>query len=125
MSMTTSLLNFCRNSKASSATRTQASGSSPLTWKIGAWIILATSVEYSDERDAEGGGEADLVVDDDVDGAAGAVAAQLGLLSVSATTPWPANAASPCMRIGSTVKASRRRGRGGPAWRGRCPPGPG
>jgi hypothetical protein len=26
------------------ATRTQASGSSPFTWKIGAWIILATSV---------------------------------------------------------------------------------
>ena len=32
------------------ATRTHASGSSPFTWKIGAWIILATSVQYSDER---------------------------------------------------------------------------
>jgi hypothetical protein len=36
------------------ATRTQASGSSPFTWKMGAWIIFATSVEYTDER-AESG----------------------------------------------------------------------
>ena len=48
--MTTSLWNRWRYSKASRATRTQASGSSPFTWKIGAWTILATSVEYSDER---------------------------------------------------------------------------
>ena len=27
-----------------------ASGSSPLTWKIGDSIIFATSVQYSDER---------------------------------------------------------------------------
>ena len=32
----------------------QASGSSPLTWKIGAWIIRATSVQYVDERDDDG-----------------------------------------------------------------------
>jgi hypothetical protein len=44
MSMTTSFLKACRNSKARRATRTQASGSSPFTWKMGAWIILATSV---------------------------------------------------------------------------------
>ena len=55
-----------------------ASGSSPLTWKIGAWIILATSVQYGAERASLGiGGEADLVVDDDVDRAAGAVAREL------------------------------------------------
>ena len=50
MSMTTSLLNACRKSKARAATRTQASGSSPLTWKIGAWMVRATSVAYVDER---------------------------------------------------------------------------
>ena len=78
MSITTSLLNACRYSKASRATRTTASGSSPLTWKIGAWIMRATSVRV--ERRARvfrGGGEADLVVDHHVHGAAGAVAAQL------------------------------------------------
>ena len=74
--MTTSLWNAWRKSKASRATRTHASGSSPFTWKIGACTILATSVAYTDERAALGrGGEADLVVDDEVDGAAGAVAA--------------------------------------------------
>ena len=76
--MTTSLLNAWRNSKASRATRTTASGSSPFTWKIGASIMRATSVAYIEERDdCRGGGEADLVVDDDVHRAAGAVAAQL------------------------------------------------
>ncbi len=54
MSMTTSLRNSRRYSTASRATRTQASGSSPFTWKIGAWIIRATSVAYSDERDDDG-----------------------------------------------------------------------
>ena len=54
MSMTTSLSNAIRNSNASCATRTQASGSSPFTWKIGAWIIRATSVEYTDEREDAG-----------------------------------------------------------------------
>ena len=50
MSMTTSLANSWRNSKAIRATRTTASGSSPFTWKIGAWIIRATSVQYTVER---------------------------------------------------------------------------
>ena len=49
--MTTSLPNACRYSNASRPTRTTASGSSPLTWKIGAWIIRATSVEYTLERE--------------------------------------------------------------------------
>ena len=39
-----------RNANASRATRTQASGSSPFTWKIGAWTIRATSLAYSDDR---------------------------------------------------------------------------
>ena len=45
MSMTTSLWKVSRNSNASRATRMQASGSSPFTWKIGAATIRATSVE--------------------------------------------------------------------------------
>ena len=52
--MTTSLLNDWRYSNARRATRTTASGSSPLTWKMGAWIIRATSVEYSEEREYSG-----------------------------------------------------------------------
>ena len=52
--MTTSLLNAWRYSNASWATRMHASGSSPLTWKIGACTIRATSVQYSDERDDAG-----------------------------------------------------------------------
>ena len=51
-SSTTSLLNSCRNANANRATRMQASGSSPFTWKIGAWIIRATSVQYIEERDS-------------------------------------------------------------------------
>ena len=63
---------------ASLAAWTTASGSSPFTWKIGAWIILATSVGYGREPPLAGrGGEADLVVDDDVDRAAGAEERQL------------------------------------------------
>ncbi len=54
MSMTTSFLNCCRKSTASRATHAHASGSSPLTWKIGAPIILATSVQYSLEREYSG-----------------------------------------------------------------------
>jgi hypothetical protein len=42
--MTTSLWKVWRKTKASRAARTQASGSSPFTWKIGACTILATSV---------------------------------------------------------------------------------
>ena len=52
--MTTSLLNAWRYSKASWATRAHCSGSSPLTWKIGAWIIRATSVAYTLEREYSG-----------------------------------------------------------------------
>ena len=54
MSMTTSFLNCCRKSTASRATHDAASGSSPLTWKIGAPIIFATSVQYSEDRESSG-----------------------------------------------------------------------
>ena len=43
MSMTTGLWNRWRNSVATFAANTTASGSSPLAWKIGASIIFATS----------------------------------------------------------------------------------
>ena len=36
------------------ATCTTASGSSPLTWKIGDWIIFATSEQYGPERECTG-----------------------------------------------------------------------
>ena len=52
--MTTSLPNVWRKSSASSPTATTASGSSPLTWKIGTSIILATSVQYRVERPSLG-----------------------------------------------------------------------
>jgi hypothetical protein len=39
------LVNVCRYSIAISIASRQASGSSPLTWKIGASTILATSVQ--------------------------------------------------------------------------------
>ncbi len=48
--MTTSRPKVSRKSSASSATRTTASGSSPLTWKIGTSIIFATSVQYCVDR---------------------------------------------------------------------------
>ena len=54
MSTTTSLRNACRNANASSTTRTHASGSSPFTWKIGAWTIFATSVAYTLDRPSSG-----------------------------------------------------------------------
>src|ERR1051326_8437785 len=54
MSMTTSLWNCWRKSYASLIARMHASGSSPLTWKIGACTPLATSVAYVDERAASG-----------------------------------------------------------------------
>ena len=41
--MTTSFLKVCRNSVAMRAMWTTASGSSPFTWKIGAWMIFAVS----------------------------------------------------------------------------------
>ena len=43
MSMTTSRLKRWRYSVATLVATVTASGSSPLTWKIGAWTILATS----------------------------------------------------------------------------------
>ena len=50
MSMTTSFLNAWRNAIASRMTRIAASGSSPLTWKIGACTVFAMSVAYTVER---------------------------------------------------------------------------
>src|SRR6185312_9234041 len=104
MSITTSLLNACRYSKASRATRTTASGSSPLTWKIGAWIIRATSVLYT----------LDLEYCGDVVNPTWLLTTMCTVppvryprswdrFSVSATTPWPANAASPWTSTASTV----------------------
>ena len=40
----TSFLNCWRKAIASRAACTAASGSSPFTWKTGAWMILATSL---------------------------------------------------------------------------------
>jgi len=45
MSTTTSFLNSLRNSMASCITKATASGSSPLTWKMGASAILKMSVQ--------------------------------------------------------------------------------
>ena len=56
MSTMTSLWNFCRYSKASSATRATDSGSSPFTWKIGTCRPFATSVVEYDDRELEGPG---------------------------------------------------------------------
>ena len=50
MSITTSRLNFWRNSIATLQAKVTASGSSPLTWRIGAWTPLATSDGYGEER---------------------------------------------------------------------------
>ena len=44
-----SLANFMRYSAAIRAQKITASGSSPLTCRIGAWIDFATSVQYSPE----------------------------------------------------------------------------
>jgi hypothetical protein len=50
-----------------------------LAWKIGASIILAMSDGYGDDRDQmRRCGEADLVVDDEVQRAAGTVALEAG-----------------------------------------------
>ena len=78
MSITTSRWNSSRKSIARRTTCATASGSSPLTWKIGICSIFATSVAYVVERASLGRrGEADLVVDDDVERAAGGVAVEL------------------------------------------------
>src|SRR3546814_5067221 len=57
MSTTTSLWNVCRNSVAMRATWVTASGSSPFTWRIGAWMILATSEQKGPERELIGRSE--------------------------------------------------------------------
>ena len=49
------------------------------------------------------GGEAEQVVDDDVDGAADGEAVEVARLRVSAQMPWPAKAASPWMIMGRTL----------------------
>ena len=68
-----------RYSAAMAATRTTASGSSALTWKMGMGRRLAMSVAKREEFDSSGhGGEAEQIVDDDVDGAADVVAAERG-----------------------------------------------
>ena len=79
-------------------------------------------VQYSVERASRGsrGGEADLVVDDDVDACRRCRTPRAcDSCSVSMTTPWPAKAASPWIRIGSTrapVVSPRR------SWRARTEP---
>jgi hypothetical protein len=92
---------------ATLAANTTASGSSPFTWKIGASTILRDVGRIGRRaREARRGGEADLVVDDEVHRAAGAVALQARQAKHSATTPWPAKAASPCISSGITACAS-------------------
>ncbi len=79
MSMTTSRPNFWRNSVATLAACTTASGSSPLTWKI--WRLDDKGVVGRvgrRAREVRRGGEADLVVDDDMHRSAGAVSAHPG-----------------------------------------------
>ncbi len=102
--MTTSLWNCWRKSYASFMARMHASGSSPFTWKIGACTDLRDVGRVRRRPRRLGtGGEADLVVDDDVHRAAGACSRlSCERLSVSATTPCPANAASPCSSTGMT-----------------------
>ena len=108
MSITTSLLNSWRYSNAKRATRTQASGSSPFTWKIGACTVRATSVAYLDERAAFG----DVVNPTWLLTITWMVPpvrypGSWDKFKVSATTPCPANAASPCNKTGRIEYASR------------------
>lgn len=53
-SMTTSLPHSARHSAATLQTCITASGSSALTWNMGAPTTLATSVQYGDEREERG-----------------------------------------------------------------------
>ena len=103
MSITTSLLNFCLNSIAILAQWTTASGSSPLQWRIGASTIFPKSDGYGLDL-------ANL----------GLVVKPIWLFTIiwivppvlwpfkpdiakhSATTPCPANAASPWISNGIT-----------------------
>ena len=103
MSMTTSLCHRSRYSKAKCAAHTQASGSSPLTCRIGACTVRATSVGYVDERWASA-----VVVKPTwllmIRWTVPPTSQPLIWLmwSVSLTTPWPAKAASPWISSGST-----------------------
>ena len=80
-----------------------ASGSSPLTWKIGACTALAMSVAYTVERAKPG-----VVVNPTwlfttmCTVPPTSYPGSSERLSVSATTPWPANAASPWIKTDST-----------------------
>ena len=102
--MTTSLWKRWRYASARRVTNTTASGSSPFTWKIGVSSILATSEQYIVER-ASCGSEVVkptwlftmMCTLPPVKNARACDSC-----SVSMTTPWPAKAASPWMRIGST-----------------------
>ena len=97
-----------------------ASGSSPLTWKMGAWTPRATSVEYGVERDSSGQrGEADLVVDDEVDRAAGGVAVELREVQRLGDHALSGERRVAVDQDRDDALALRCR-RGGPAWRGRC-----
>jgi hypothetical protein len=73
------LAELMRYSSASCVASTTASGSSPLTCSTGASTILTMSVQYTRRAHVArvGGGEADLVVDDDVHRAAGGIATGL------------------------------------------------
>ena len=119
--MTTSLWNFWRYASASRVTNTTASGSSPFTWKIGVSSIFATSEQYIVERTSSG---REVVKPTWLFTMMCTVppvknARACDSCSVSMTTPWPAKAASPWMRIGSTraPAVSPRR-----SWRARTEP---
>ena len=103
--MTTSLWNAWRKPKARRAARRQASGSSPFTWKIGAWTILATSVGYSDDR-ADSGAVVNPSWLFTTTWMVPPVRYPVSWESsrVSATTPWPAKAASPWTSTDSTSR---------------------
>ena len=100
-----------RKATAKRAARAQASGSSPFTWKIGAWTILATSVGYTLVR-AETGDVVKptwlLITRCTVPPVRYPESPER--LKISATTPWPAKAASPWTsteRIGKLSARSR------------------
>src|SRR5205823_2461332 len=104
-------------------TNTTASGSSALTWKIGTSSILATSLQYMVERRSAGSEVVKptwlLMITCAVPPVKKPRACDS--CSVSITTPWPANAASPCTSSGSTraARTSPRR-----SWRARTEPSP-
>jgi hypothetical protein len=94
-----------RYSAAMAAMRTTASGSSALTWKMGMGRRLARSEAKREELDSSGQrGEAEQVVDDDLDGAADVVAVQRGEVEGLGEMPWPAKAASPWMMMGRPAR---------------------